>query len=118
MIKRLGETLGILWDNLCFHVQRLFIPEQDGTASVHAGTSRVLVVKSPDPSYFREAVFILRDDLFLSPDADRRSILRQARSAAEDYTLSVTGKKKSPLWRGAYFLMGMAAAYITAKYLK
>jgi len=115
MIKKLGETLGIIWDNICLNIQRLMIPERDSTDTVHAGTSRVLVIKSPNPQYFKEAIFILRDDLFFSPDADRRAILREARTAAEGYTLSVAGKKRSPLWRSVYFILGMAAYFALSK---
>ncbi len=44
----------------------------------------VIVVKPPDRR-FREAVFILRDDYFLSEGIGEAELLRQAREAASEY---------------------------------
>ena len=50
------------------------------------GTShRVIVVKSPDKRYFKEAIFIVRDDIFREFGADEESVLREARKIANSY---------------------------------
>ena len=50
------------------------------------GISRqVIVVRSPDPKLFEQAIFILRADALGKDGVSDRAILRQARGAAEDY---------------------------------
>lgn len=43
---------------------------------------RVIVVKSPDPRYFEEAIFIVRDDILKERGADSAAVLREARRIA------------------------------------
>lgn len=61
------------------------------------GTNRrVVVVRSPDPRIFEEAIFVIRDDAFhkeSSPD----KVLAEARRAADIYlkkTMGRRGRKK------------------------
>lgn len=50
------------------------------------GISRqVIVVKSPDPKLFEQAIFILREDAMRRPGLSDKSILRQAQLAADGY---------------------------------
>ncbi len=50
------------------------------------GISRqVIVVRSPDPKLFEQAIFILRADALGREGVSDRAILRQARQTAEDY---------------------------------
>ncbi len=56
----------------------------------------IIVVKPPNPM-FRQAVFFLRDDYFLSSDISRNELLNQAKAAAEGYVsrnVPPTGQKK------------------------
>jgi len=47
---------------------------------------QVIVVKSPDPKLFDQAIFLLREDAFTSsPGATPEQIIRQARQAADGY---------------------------------
>ena len=51
---------------------------------VKGTTRRVIVVKSPDPRYFEEAIFIVKEDAALTGvDADR--VLDEARAVARGY---------------------------------
>ena len=51
---------------------------------VKGTTRRVIVVKSPDPRYFEEAIFIVKEDVSLTGvDADR--VLEEACAVARDY---------------------------------
>lgn len=72
------------------------LPRQE----VIRGTSHsIIVVTPPDPEIFREAMFILQDDYMRRSDAGKEDLLRQARDAAEDYTLRfVPPVKKSRPW--------------------
>ena len=59
-------------------------PQEDD--NVVKGTShRVIVVKSPDKRYFKEAIFIVRDDIFRESGANEESVLREARKIANSY---------------------------------
>ena len=61
---------------------------------------RVIVVKSPDPKLFEEAIFILRDDLFKrggafkNPELNAAQILREAKKVADNYMRNKTGKRR------------------------
>ena len=71
-------------------------PRQD----VIRGTSHsIIVVTPPDPEIFREAMFILQDDYMRRSNLGKEELLRQARDAAEDYTLRfVPPVKRSRPW--------------------
>ena len=68
----------------------------------------VIVVKPPDKR-FQEAVFILRDDYFLSPGADEAELLRQAKEAARDYTLEAAPAARLRL---PWLLLGFSLAVV------
>jgi hypothetical protein len=48
-------------------------------------TRRVVVIKSPDPKLFDEAIFIVREDALCDPGVTGDEILRQARETADSY---------------------------------
>lgn len=66
---------------------------QEGGSVVKGTSKRVVVVKSPDPKLFEQAIFILKEDL--SAGGDRGSdVLMQAQKVADDYIKNyVSGKK-------------------------
>ena len=86
---------------------------------------QVIVVKSPDPKLFDEAVFFVREDALASAGATPDQIIRQARQAADSYLRRNTslgraaGRIPGPvwgaagagaaslLWAGGLFLLGM-----------
>lgn len=50
------------------------------------GTNRqVIVVKSPDPKLFEEAIFLVREDAMSSAGTTPDQVIRQARQAADGY---------------------------------
>lgn len=53
---------------------------------------RVIVVKSPDPKVFEEAIFIVREDYMNSGGVSRTQLLSQAKQAAGRYVGSVKGQ--------------------------
>lgn len=54
----------------------------------------VIVVKPPDPR-FREAIFVLREDYFLSEELSRQELLLQAKDAAQNYVNSICPRRHS-----------------------
>ena len=72
-------------------------------------TRQVILVKSPDPKLFEEAIFIVREDAMNREGVSAEQVLRQARQAADGYLKGnrVSGKLiqrwKGPIW-------GMAGA--------
>lgn len=76
-------------------------PQEDNDV-VKGLSHRVIVVKSPDKRYFEEAIFIVRDDVFLGVGADRTAVLKEARLVAERYVRNLPGaakKKKYFEWQ-------------------
>ena len=58
------------------------IPRQEGRKVVKGTSKRVVVVKSPDPKFFEQAIFILKED----QGSDRgKEVLREAQRVADDY---------------------------------
>lgn len=65
---------------------------------------QVIVVKSPDPKLFDQAIFLLREDAFSSPGATPEQVIRQARQAADGYLRKNTvlgrtaARLPAPVW--------------------
>ena len=85
------------------------------------GTSkRVVVVKSPDPKVFEQALFIVREEYAGGGGSARHEILREAQEVADRYLHSVSppvGRRRSRLRLilclvGALLLAGGAAAVL------
>ena len=55
---------------------------------------RVVVVKSPDPKIFEQAIFIIREDFFERSGVSSEEVLRQAGAAADDYLKGTLGFKR------------------------
>ena len=46
---------------------------------------RIIVVKSPDPRIFDEAIFIIREDYLAASGADKAAVLKEAQRVAGEY---------------------------------
>ena len=58
---------------------------------------RVIIIKSPDPEIFDEAIFLVKEEAF-SKGKTKSDVLRQAQSVANEYIRdSVTKKKKKTI---------------------
>lgn len=69
----------------------------EAPAMVKGTNRRVVVVKSPDPQIFEEAIFIIREDLFhRGGSADK--VLQEARQAANAYLRRTTGEGRRRFW--------------------
>lgn len=68
------------------------------------GLSRkVIIVKSPDPKIFEQAIFIVRDDYLLSKGVNEKELLRQAKHAANGYVEQTYGRKQLVVLRGLLY---------------
>ena len=60
------------------------------------GLSRkIIVVKSPDPKIFEQAIFIVRDDYLTNHAIDQKELMRQANEAASGYVIGTYHKRKT-----------------------
>jgi len=48
-------------------------------------TRQVILVKSPDPKWFEEAIFIVKEEALAREGVDAEAVLKQARQAADGY---------------------------------
>lgn len=58
---------------------------QEATDVVKGTSKRVIVVKAPDPKYFEEAIFIVREEFMSSPGVTKDKLLKEACRAADGY---------------------------------
>lgn len=67
---------------------------------------RVVLVKSPDPKYFDEAIFIVREETGRGPGVTTAQLLREAQTAAERFARCERKNpfRSLPWW--AFSLMG------------
>lgn len=88
---------------------------------VKGTTRRIIVIKSPDPRYFEEAIFVVRDDVLKERGADSAAILKEARKIANSYVglrLKTPGRLFSKLPAPIIAAAGAAAtgvAWLTAR---
>ena len=69
-------------------------PRREGRKVVKGTAKRVIVVKSPDPKIFEQAIFIVKEDYIGKEGANSSEILKEAQRVADDYIRgSVPGKK-------------------------
>lgn len=60
------------------------------------GTSRrVIVVDSPDPNYFEQAIFIVRNDVFERQGVTAQQVMGEACRIAKSYAVATS----PPLWK-------------------
>ena len=91
---------------------------RDGKEVIQGSAGNVIIVKSPNTEYFKEAIFILCDDLFTRRGVSSAQILREARRAAWEYTAAHTPPGSiTLLTRLLYFLLGAAAGLFAAFFL-
>ena len=69
---------------------------REATEVVKGVAKRVIVVKSPDPKVFEEAIFIVREDYMKTAGVTRSQLLSEARRAAGSYTGSMQRSEKIP----------------------
>ncbi len=82
-------------------------PDEYGKEVIQGVAGNVIIVKSPNTEYFKEAIFILCDDLFARRGVNRQQLMREARRAARDYVSErVPPRDLRALWHIVFFLLG------------
>ena len=66
---------------------------QEGKKVVKGTTKKVIVVRSPNPKIFEQAIFIVRGD-FLASGSSADSVLKEAEKVANDYIRESVGERK------------------------
>lgn len=90
-------------------------PRQEGRKVVKGTTKRVIVVKSPDPKIFEQAIFIVKEDYLGKEGANPSDVLKEARRVADDYirgSVSSAGNLFSRLPPPVFAAMGAGCAGI------
>lgn len=59
---------------------------------------RVVMIKSPDPKIFDEAIFIVRDEAARRPGVTTEELMREARDVAESFVRKRRGARPSLPW--------------------
>lgn len=83
---------------LKFHQYKQRASREEERDVVKGTARRVIVVKSPDPMVFEEAIFVVRDDYLRKPGVSQKDLVRQARQTAKNYTQNI-GTKRRPWFR-------------------
>lgn len=84
-------------------------PRSDRGEVIRGTAGNAIIVKSPDTEYFKEAIFILREDALTRSGVSRKQILRDAKRAAGAYTASrVPRRSRAPVPQWLCFLLGAA----------
>ena len=107
MMARLRCAVRDTWDALISTRRSIAGGRSRGKEVISGLAGRVIIVKSPDPFYFKEAIFIMRDDLFAPEGIDSKAILAEARRAAADYVAERTPPRSlQALIRILFILLG------------
>ena len=71
------------------------MPRQEGRKVVKGTSKRIVVVKSPDPKVFEQAIFIVKEDFRGKDGASSSDVLKEAQKVADNYVKnSVTGTRR------------------------
>lgn len=62
-------------------------------------TRKVIVIKSPDPKIFEQAIFIVKDDYLMTRGIDQKELMRQANEAASEYIKDAYKSKRKGLMK-------------------
>ena len=118
MIDRLRGSLRSLSRLLA--PRRGFGRRPRGREEVIEGTAgNVIIVKSPNTEYFKEAIFILCDDLFTRRGVSSRQLLDEARRAASDFCSGLVPERDlTKWWYLFFFLLGVAVCLAALTLLK
>ena len=89
-------------------------PRQEGKQVVKGTSKRIVVVKSPDPRVFEQAIFIVREDFLHRRGAEPKHVLREAQEVADEYVRAAVAAPRSLLQRIPPFVFAVAGALLVA----
>ena len=95
-------------NRLCLEKNRC--REEEEFPVVKGISKRVIVVKSPDPKIFEQAIFIIREDFAGQSGVSEKDVLREARAAANSYLGGkLFARLRAPLYAAAGAIAGVIA---------
>ncbi len=108
-----GRFMGALRERLSLFFARPRSRKEKKQKEVIRGSAgNVIIVKSPNTEYFKEAIFILCDDLFTRRGVDRKQLMREAKEAAFSYVSDCVPPKSSGFLRFLVpFLLGVSSCF-------
>ena len=89
-------------------------PRQEGQNVVKGTSKRIVVVKSPDPRVFEQAIFIVREDFLHRRGAEPKHVLREAQEVADEYVRAAVAAPRSFLSRIPPFVFAIVGALLVA----
>jgi len=105
----------VRYESLLHRVQSLKMQKTEEWEVVKGTSRRIIVVKSPDPRVFEEAIFVVREDYMkASSGLTQAKLLSDARRAANGY-VGLTAKRRVPLiQRRPKIVMALSAIFGSA----
>ena len=85
-------------------------PRQEGRNVVKGPSKRVIVVKSPDPKIFEQAIFIVKEDYKGRDGAKAGDVLREAQQVADDYVRDAVAAQGNFLRRLPHWVFAAVGA--------
>ena len=115
-VYRLGEYRGVPkrvnWEQTELRAKRAGYGAPKGVGK------RVIVVDSPDPRVFEQAIFIIREDYLMGNNGRGGDILREAQDVADRYIrLSLLPPQRKKIWRIPPSLIALAGAILAGAVL-
>lgn len=97
MMGTSGKTKRRLYNCSKFRLHwNQFTTEQEAGNVVKGLSRKVIIVKSPDPKIFEQAIFIVRDDFLSTQGIGEKELLKQAQAAANGYVEGTHGWHRFP----------------------
>lgn len=91
-----------------------YFPARETRGAVKGVARRVVIVSDPDPTFFEEAIFVVREDFARGGGVGESELLCEARKAAGDYIETALGRppRRTPacLRPAAWAAAGAASA--------
>lgn len=88
-------------------------PQGEGRKVVKGLNKRVVVIKSPDPKIFEQAIFIVRED-YRSGSGREVDVLKEAEKVANDYLKNAVSVSQKFLSKIPPLLFAASGALVTA----
>lgn len=118
----LGERIGLLgYLKYKFRLSRMnkrprerldwkhMVP-QEGYGMIKGTSKRIIVVKSPDPTIFEQAIFIIRDDYLRQSGVSSAQIIKEAQKVADSYVRTKLGGRKGIFSKNSGPVLAFAGA--------
>ncbi len=84
---------------------------EGGPVVIKGISKRIIVVKSPDPKIFEQAIFIVREDFVGQTGISQRELMRQAKHAADSFVKNSPAQSRLIPWlRGVMYAVAGAGA--------